>query len=366
MQLRNWSRITLYALAITGASLVQAEPIERNVESVTVESTDEISLFGTYINPDHERNADHGVGFRAIYGHGFNDHLWGEAQFFSHVFEAQDDTGQDAYQEGLGGDLAYRFIPEAAVTPFALAGIGIGRNDVDAPFADSEGINAFANAGLGLLTSGVTDLGLRFRAEARYFFDAFSNDRDDVQLSLGVTLPIGVQREKVIREVRIREKIVETQTKPSVRDSDGDGVVDAKDLCPETLEGLEVNADGCVPTDTEQSVILKGVTFKFDSAELTPNAKTILVNTVESLQQQPDLAVEIGGHTDHVGPADYNRELSQRRAESVLMFLVENGIDRDRLQAKGYGESRPAFTNETEAGRTRNRRVELSIESTKE
>lgn len=364
MQLRICTRITLCALAITGASLIQAETIERNVESVTVDSTDEISLLGTYIDPDHERNADHGVGFRAIYGHGFNEHFWGEVQFFGHVFESQADADQDAYQQGLGGDLAYRLAPDAVVTPFALAGVGVAHNDT--PFADSEGLKEFANAGLGLLTKGVTDLGLRFRAEARYFFDAFINDRDDAQFSLGVTLPLGIQREKVVREVRIRGKIVEKRAEPSVRDSDGDGVVDSKDQCPETLAGLEVNADGCVPTDTEQSVILKGVTFKFDSAELTPNAKTILVNTVELLREQPGLAVEIGGHTDNLGPAEYNHELSQRRAESVLIFLVENGIDRDRLQARGYGESRPAFTNETETGRARNRRVELNIQSTKE
>lgn len=106
-------------------------------------------------------------------------------------------------------------------------------------------------------------------------------------------------------------------------------------------------------------VVLKGVNFANDSAQLTPASTTILDEVAASLVKRTDVRAEIGGHTDDRGAADYNRSLSQRRAESVRSYLVSKGVDPSRLSARGYGEDNPIADNKTTKGRAENRRVEL-------
>jgi OOP family OmpA-OmpF porin len=139
-------------------------------------------------------------------------------------------------------------------------------------------------------------------------------------------------------------------------DGDGDGVVDSKDKCPETAAGQPVDNDGC---DLVETYTLNGVYFEFDSAKLTADSKAALDDALEILQRHPGMEVEIAGHTDSVGTDEYNQGLSDRRARSVLKYLVEHGASADMLTAKGYGESEPVADNETDEGRARNRRVEM-------
>jgi outer membrane protein OmpA-like peptidoglycan-associated protein len=110
----------------------------------------------------------------------------------------------------------------------------------------------------------------------------------------------------------------------------------------------------------ERHLILEGVNFITDSAELTPESKSTLDRTAASLRAWPEVRVEIGGHTDSVADDAYNLELSQRRAETVRAYLIHEGIHASRLVAKGYGETRPIAPNDTESGRAKNRRVELT------
>lgn len=117
------------------------------------------------------------------------------------------------------------------------------------------------------------------------------------------------------------------------------------------------------PAEPEAAVIiLEGVLFGFDSAELSPTAKVILDQQVMILEENPGLVVQVAGHTDSVGPDAYNQRLSERRANAVAQYMVEQrGMDPSRLSAVGYGESQPIDTNDTEEGRARNRRVELTV-----
>ncbi|HET7498182.1 MAG TPA: OmpA family protein, partial [Candidatus Eisenbacteria bacterium] len=105
---------------------------------------------------------------------------------------------------------------------------------------------------------------------------------------------------------------------------------------------------------------LEGVNFITDSAELTPESKATLDRTAASLARWPEVRVEVGGHTDSMADDAYNMQLSQRRAETVRAYLIRAGISARRLEAKGYGETRPIAPNDTEAGRAKNRRVELT------
>ncbi|AMC99519.1 OmpA family protein [Halomonas chromatireducens] len=109
----------------------------------------------------------------------------------------------------------------------------------------------------------------------------------------------------------------------------------------------------------EPVVLDSEVTFAFDSSEIREGAYRELEQVANTLRENPDMRVRIEGHTDHVGSAEYNEGLSQRRADSVRDFLVSRGIDANRMTTVGYGESRPVATNETDEGRAQNRRVEI-------
>jgi outer membrane protein OmpA-like peptidoglycan-associated protein len=143
-------------------------------------------------------------------------------------------------------------------------------------------------------------------------------------------------------------------------DSDGDGVCDGLDKCPGTPAGLEVDEAGCpVAYRVEKEVVLVGVTFAVNSARLTESAKEELDKVAESLRALPHIKLEVQGHTDISGSREHNMELSEKRAQSVVDYFVEKGVDRSRLTAKGYGPDKPKYDNKTAEGRKKNRRVEM-------
>lgn len=103
------------------------------------------------------------------------------------------------------------------------------------------------------------------------------------------------------------------------------------------------------------------VTFGFDSSELTMSARNALNDVASILTQYTDTRVNIAGHTDSTGNADYNQRLSERRAESVGNYLAQSGVSRNRLYMTGYGQTQPVASNATEEGRAQNRRVEITL-----
>jgi OOP family OmpA-OmpF porin len=104
---------------------------------------------------------------------------------------------------------------------------------------------------------------------------------------------------------------------------------------------------------------LRGVEFEFDSATLTPVSSVVLDAAADSLNQCPNIAVGVEGHTDSIGAEAYNQSLGQRRADSVKDYLAGKGVSAARLTTSSYGESRPIASNDTDEGRALNRRVEL-------
>jgi outer membrane protein OmpA-like peptidoglycan-associated protein len=145
------------------------------------------------------------------------------------------------------------------------------------------------------------------------------------------------------------------------KDTDGDGVDDTKDKCPGTAAGTRVDAAGCpiLFTEARTPVILRGVTFEVGKSALRPESFTVLDIVAASLVANPDIRIEIAGHTDNTGSAATNTRLSQSRADAVRAYLAQKGVGPDRMIAKGYGPSVPVAPNTTAAGRAQNRRVEL-------
>lgn len=115
--------------------------------------------------------------------------------------------------------------------------------------------------------------------------------------------------------------------------------------------------------DVGSVVILHNVFYATNSSELEPESRSELNKVFDFLLENPSIGVEISGHTDNTGSPEYNQELSEERAKSVVLYLREKGIADARMQAAGYGELHPVETNETEEGRAGNRRTELKIVS---
>ncbi len=139
-------------------------------------------------------------------------------------------------------------------------------------------------------------------------------------------------------------------------DTDQDGIADSDDLCPGTQQGSDVDATGC---EAGVAIRLEGVNFPYNSHELTGEAQRILERVAAIIKQQPDLRLEVAGHTDATGDPSYNQWLSMQRAEAVREFLVAQGVDPRHIGATGYGGQRPVADNNTLEGLQQNRRVEL-------
>jgi OmpA-OmpF porin, OOP family len=141
-------------------------------------------------------------------------------------------------------------------------------------------------------------------------------------------------------------------------DGDNDGVVDRLDQCPNTRAGAQVDVKGC---EIKEAIQLQGVNFETNSDRLLPGAEQTLDDAAASLVRNPTIHVEVAGHTDSQGAADYNEGLSERRAITVRDYLINKGVGADRMTVKGYGEAEPIADNSTAAGRAQNRRVVLRI-----
>jgi len=151
---------------------------------------------------------------------------------------------------------------------------------------------------------------------------------------------------------------------PADPDTDGDGVIDRLDKCPET-PGLKSN-NGCPKVNEEVKQVmrqaLEGVFFETSSARIKTESYPVLDNVVTVMNDNPSFQLLISGHTDSRGDDEMNRSLSQKRADSVRQYLINKGVDRSRMRAVGFGETQPVASNDTSAGRAKNRRVEFTVE----
>ena len=149
-------------------------------------------------------------------------------------------------------------------------------------------------------------------------------------------------------------------------DRDGDGVVDRLDKCPDVAGTAEF--EGCPPAKAKVNVetrkidILEKVYFDTNKATIQKRSFAVLDDVAAVLGRHPEITkVLVEGHTDSTGAADYNMSLSDARAKAVKDYLVGKGVAADRLEAQGFGQTKPIADNKTRAGRDENRRVEFTI-----
>lgn len=160
-------------------------------------------------------------------------------------------------------------------------------------------------------------------------------------------------------------------------DDDGDGVPNSRDKCPGTPRGTPVDATGCplappapppvveeVVVVKEETIVIRDVHFAFDSDKLTAADKSRLNTVSERLRAEKEgVRLYVTGHTDSVGSDAYNKRLSDKRAHSVVKYLVESGVPQGYFASvSGAGESQPVADNKTAEGRAQNRRTEIRIQ----
>src|SRR5690606_2064417 len=146
-------------------------------------------------------------------------------------------------------------------------------------------------------------------------------------------------------------------------DADGDGVSDKFDKCPGTPAGTVVDGSGCplqLPaSDSASAGKYSNIQFEFDSSVLRTSSYPILDQVSSDLRANSSASLQLDGHASAEGTEAYNMNLSRDRANSVKTYLVNSGVDANRISVQAYGESRPIASNATEEGRVLNRRVEI-------
>lgn len=343
----------------------------------------------SYIKADSDRDADDDFGLMLGFGKQMNEDWNLELGAVMDNLDFEDSS--DEYEQfGLIADGIYFFDRESEWQTYGVVGAGIMSTDA----GSRDSTNPMINFGVGI-SRALNERGMKFRADLRYRIDmddesiSSEDEFSDLLLNVGLTIPLGAES-KANPQPQPEPEVQET-TAPVKQDSDADGVMDSADNCPDTKSGAEVNNRGCeivaVDSDNDgiedgkdqcpnskpgimvditgcelqQSFVLEGVNFESNSDALTEASVSVLNQVAETLKKNRDVNVEVAGYTDDRGAEEYNRALSQKRAESVKTYLRSAGVNAARMTAKGYGEESPIADNSTSAGRAQNRRVELHI-----
>jgi OmpA-OmpF porin, OOP family len=283
---------------------------------------------------DDNRLVDDDIGVALSFGRAISEN-W---NIEGHAFGYQLDGLNDTDYWGFGADFARVFYRGGRISPYLLGG---GGYNVKHREFGSGRKNGYVNAAFGFLTDIVPGGSVALRTELRYRIDKEPSSLNDLILNVGVQIPFG--------QPYARATPVAAEPPPPPPPAAAPPPPPPPPPAPPPAP-----APGAI-------ISLDGVTFAFDSDVVTADERGTLREAVETLKRYPALRVEIAGHTDSVGSAAYNQNLSERRARSVLEYLVGAGIERDRLSARGYGQAEPVADNATDAGRAQNRRVELRV-----
>lgn len=355
-------------------------------------------VLGSYLDSDGNVTIDDGFGIEL--GAGREISRWWNIEGYLQNTDTDGSPGLVTF--GVGSNLQLVFNRENSFQPYVFGSLGYHRVKLTNLDSDRTLIRA---AGIGF-RSFFGDSQVALRGEYRYRdYDAHSTDVDDELFSLGVQFPFGKKAAAPIIPATIpdtdgdgvddnEDRCPRTPAGVSVDatgcalDRDGDGVADHIDQCPGTVRGADVDEKGCELDSDNDGVVnrldqcpnsaagvqvdiqgceikeviqLPGVNFESNSDRLLSGVESVLNNAAATLKKNPEIKVEVAGHTDSDGAADYNESLSTRRAETVRDYLIGEGVDANRMTARGYGESEPVADNATSAGKATNRRVELRI-----
>src|SRR5574344_155427 len=249
---------------------------------------------------------------------------------------------QDTSITRVFGNLVKDYGLTTDLSLYALAGLGVEFFDNELTKHQKDGL--FGNYGVGLKYQLTDAMALKF--DLRHLISAQNGD-STLLYNFGLAIPFGEKAAKVA-PVAVAAPVA---AKAAPKDSDGDGVIDELDKCPDTLKGAKVDTVGCM------TLINLNVNFDTAKSEIKDIYGTRIHDFAKVMNTDKKLKADIEGHTDAVGSVQYNQKLSERRAASVVKALTDLGVEKSRLKAVGYGKSRPIASNETAEGRAENRRV---------
>lgn len=297
----------------------------------------------SHVWPDSKENTSNGSGWQLDIGKPLSEDWNLEFGVIDYSLNFKGSIPGSFHQTeyGVNGLWFFNDRPKA-FAPFLL--LGAGANDQRATGSGSSN-KAYATLGLGFLTS-PWDWGgaLRFSVQQLHTFG--NGNFNDVIASIGLQIPLGAAPEAASPPPQPSPPAPAPQPAPP----------------PAPAPAAAPPPPAPAPPPAPRKIIsLPGVEFALNSAHLLPVSQTTLNDAVQTLKDNPGIDAEVAGYTDRTGKAAYNVTLSQRRAEAVMKYLVDHGIDASRLTAKGYGAADPIASNQTAAGRAQNRRVELRI-----
>jgi OOP family OmpA-OmpF porin len=254
---------------------------------------------------------------------------------------------------------------EGAFKPYVLLGAGASKIEVEDPNGlNTNSKDTIGNLGLGAFYRMNDALSLRTELRAVHNFD--NNWWEGMALA-GLQVVLGGHLTPV---VPVPPPVVEPTPEPVVEpvpvvvvppapvDTDGDGVTDDLDQCPNTPAGVVVDAKGCPQQLTEDLKMELRVFFDVNKSNIKDQYKPEIAKVADKLKEYPDAAAKIEGHTDSTGARKLNDRLSLARANAVKAMLVSDyGISADRLSTEGFAFTRPIAPNNTVEGRAMNRRV---------
>lgn len=336
----------------------------------------------TFVKPDSDKNADSSLAV----GIGLGKFLTNNISLDFEVDNATLDlrNGGELSQTSFGLMSRYHFNENMGFRPYLGLGLGWMTNEINEDGHYRQAIGSLA-AGL---NKSISD-NFKLRTELKYRLensdDTFSGQDmyGDVLFNAALSYSIGSASQQATKTDLVEQA-------PQL-DGDNDGVSDANDRCPNTPAGTQVDATGCAIVDGDDDndgvpnsrdacpnsaagavvgsdgcevkvvIELQGVHFDTDKATLKPVSISILDAAVKTLGEHGTIMVEVAGHTDSTASDAHNQALSERRAQVVHTYLVDHGISADRMTWKGYGESQPIATNDTEEGKAKNRRTELNV-----
>ncbi len=318
---------------------------------------------------DGDQNTDDAIGGGLSLGYNVSKR-WAaelEVRYTPTETDLKEFSSEDIDIWTIGINALYHFNPDGPFVPYVSAGFGGTYFDVDGYDDDTD---YMMNWGVGAkyFVSDDTALRMDLRHILDYHSDREWDRRTGDQLDHNFLATVGLYWQFGGPAL----------LPPPPLDSDGDGIPDIRDKCPDTPLGVMVDAVGCppapivkpkpvpppvvkkpAPVKVTKEIITFNLLFGFDKHDITDEMIPALEQAKIILDEDTATTFLILGHTCSVGSDSYNQKLSERRAASVKNWLVNNGIASDRLESIGYGESQPKYDNSTEDSRKLNRRVEI-------
>ncbi|MBT8290438.1 MAG: OmpA family protein [Muriicola sp.] len=396
--MKQLSRLLVVGLLLIGFNNIQAQDennpwqVSFGVNAIDVYPTNDQdaayptgTLFSEYFNVNDHWNLLPSISYVSVskyVGDGFSVGVRGSLNRISKLGDVRAD---DLSHYAVDGTIKYNVLKDTKITPFVEFGGGY-------TWIDEIGFGT-ANAGIGASYWFTDNIGFSLQTGYKHAFEDYGVKH--FQHTAGVSIKFGgtdTDGDGIYDKDDACPEVAGLEAFNGCPDADGDGVADKDDACPS--EAGPAENKGCPWPDSDNDGVLdkddqcpdvagtvanKGCpevteevqkqlndyarTILFDTgrASLKTESVSVFVDIIKILNEYPNAKFTVEGHTDSVGSEKTNQALSEKRANSVRDFLVKEGIGADRLTAIGYGEAKPIATNANRAGRAQNRRVEINL-----